>query len=80
MRPELTDDLYGDNNWFAAWAFWQFKYYGHKNVRLLNGGRKKWAAEGRPLVQDKPTYPETRYQAQEPNEHLRAYRDQVFDR
>jgi len=80
ITPSTTVILYGDNNnWFAAWAFWQFKYYGHKDVRLLNGGRKKWVAEGRPLVQDIPSYTPTTYQTLEPDETLRAYRDQVFD-
>ena len=49
--------LYGDNNnWFAAWAFWQLKVYGHDDVRIMDGGRKKWLAEGRDLVTDKPSF------------------------
>ena len=80
VTPSTTVILYGDNNnWFAAWAFWQFKYYGHKDVRLLNGGRKKWAAEGRPLDKDVPQCQATRYEALDPDETIRAYRDQVFD-
>ena len=80
ITPSTTVILYGDNNnWFAAWALWQFKYYGHKDVRLLNGGRKKWVAEGRPLVQDIPAYAATRYEALQPDETVRAYRDQVFE-
>jgi thiosulfate/3-mercaptopyruvate sulfurtransferase len=80
ITPSTTVILYGDNNnWFAAWAFWQFKYYGHEDVRLLNGGRKKWAAEGRPLDQEVPHYPATRYEALGPDETVRAYRDQVFE-
>ena len=48
--------VYGDNNnWFACWAFWQLKYYGHKDVRVMNGGRKKWLEEKRPLATDKPS-------------------------
>src|SRR5712691_3067168 len=55
ITPETTVILYGDNNnWFAAWALWQFNYYGHKNVKLMNGGRKKWVVENRPLTQDAP--------------------------
>ena len=50
ISPDTTVVLYGDNNnWFAAWAFWQLKIYGHKDVRLLNGGRKKWLHEGREI-------------------------------
>jgi thiosulfate/3-mercaptopyruvate sulfurtransferase len=66
--------LYGDNNnWFAAWAFWQLKIYGHNDVRLMNGGRKKWIAEGRELVKDVPTYPNASYQAKSPDYSIRAY-------
>jgi thiosulfate/3-mercaptopyruvate sulfurtransferase len=80
ITPSTTVILYGDNNnWFAAWAFWQFKYYGHKDVKLLNGGRKKWVTEGRPLAQDVPSYAATNYEALQPDESLRAYRDQVFE-
>lgn len=62
IAPDTTIIIYGDNNnWFAAWAFWQLKIYGHKDVRLLNGGRKKWIAEGRELTQDVPSYPKTTY-------------------
>ncbi len=71
--------VYGDNNnWFAAWAFWQIAYYGHKNVRLMNGGRVKWVAENRPLTKDVPNYPSKAYTASGPNENIRAYRDQVL--
>ena len=71
--------VYGDNNnWFAAWAFWQITYYGHKNVRLMNGGRVKWVAENRPLTTDVPNYPSKAYTASGPNENIRAYRDQVL--
>jgi thiosulfate/3-mercaptopyruvate sulfurtransferase len=62
IAPDTTIVLYGDNNnWFAAWAFWQLKIYGHKDVRLLNGGRKKWIAEGRELSKDVPSYAQSRY-------------------
>jgi thiosulfate/3-mercaptopyruvate sulfurtransferase len=71
--------LYGDNNnWFAAWAFWQLKYYGHSDVRLMNGGRAKWEAEGRPLTTDAPSHAATAYTASEGDQSIRAYRDQVL--
>ncbi|HEX8918855.1 MAG TPA: sulfurtransferase [Chloroflexota bacterium] len=70
--------LYGDNNnWFAAFAYWLFKLYGHQNVYLLNGGRKKWQDDGRELVTDTPQTPSASYTAGEPNTNLRALRDQV---
>ena len=72
--------LYGDNNnWFAAWALWQLKMYGHKDVRIMNGGRKKWLAEGRPLTKDAPAPKPKTYKAAERNESLRAYLRQVQD-
>ncbi len=71
--------LYGDNNnWFAAWAFWQLKYYGHNNVRMMNGGRAKWEAEGRPLTTDVPSPAAASYTASEGEQSIRAYRDQVL--
>src|SRR5262245_41753450 len=64
IANDTTVILYGDNNnWFAAWAFWQMKMYGHGDVRLMNGGRKKWIAEGRPLDTDLSTHAPTRYTA-----------------
>jgi thiosulfate/3-mercaptopyruvate sulfurtransferase len=79
ISPDTTVILYGDNNnWFAAWAFWQFKYYGHKDVRLMNGGRKKWVLENRPLTSDKIAVVRTSYQAKNPDNSLRAFRDQVM--
>ena len=76
---DTTVVLYGDNNnWFAAWAFWQLKYYGHADVRLMNGGRVKWEAEGRPLTADAPSYPAASYAAGEGDQSIRAYRDQVL--
>jgi thiosulfate/3-mercaptopyruvate sulfurtransferase len=78
IGPDTTIVLYGDNNnWFAAWAFWQLKIYGHKNVRILNGGRKKWLAESRELTQEAPWYPAAQYRAQEPDLSLRAFLPQV---
>lgn len=80
VKPETTIILYGDsNNWFAAWAFWQLKVYGHKDVRILNGGRKKWVADGRELAQEVPSYPQTEYKAKEPDLSLRAFLPQVQD-
>jgi thiosulfate/3-mercaptopyruvate sulfurtransferase len=71
--------LYGDNNnWFAAYAFWQLKYYGHKDVRLINGGRKKWLEEKRALVTDVPKYAAAHYKASGPDESIRARKEQVF--
>ncbi len=69
--------LYGENNWFAAWAFWQLKIYGHKDVRLMNGGRKKWIEQGRELTTEVPPMSRTDYTAQEPDESLRAYLPEV---
>jgi thiosulfate/3-mercaptopyruvate sulfurtransferase len=65
----------GNNNWFAAYAYWQFKLYGHADVRLLDGGRKKWELDGRELVKDLPERPATNYVAQTPDLSIRAFRD-----
>ena len=71
--------LYGDNNnWFACWAFWQLKYYGHNDVKVMNGGRAKWTAENRPLTTDVPNQAAKTYRASEPDQSLRALRDQVL--
>jgi len=67
----------GNNNWFAAYAYWQFKLYGHADVRLIDGGRKKWELDGRELVKDVTERPTTSYQAQEPDLAIRAFRDEV---
>ena len=70
--------IYGDNNnWFAAWALWQMKMYGHKDVRLMNGGRKKWLAEGRELSKDVPKPSRANYKATGPDNTLRAFLPQV---
>jgi len=70
--------LYGDNNnWFACWAFWQLKIYGHEDVRLMNGGRKKWLAEGRELSRDLPTHPKRTYRAKPPDLSLRSFLREV---
>ena len=72
--------LYGDNNnWFAAWAFWQLKYYGHGDARLMNGGRAKWESENRPLTTATASPAAKSYTASEPDEGIRAYRDYVLD-
>jgi thiosulfate/3-mercaptopyruvate sulfurtransferase len=71
---DTTVVLYGDNNnWFAAWALWQMKLYGHKDVRLMNGGRRKWLEEGRELSTDRPAVAPMRYRASGPDLALRAY-------
>jgi len=71
--------FYGDNNnWFATFAFWLLKLYGHADVRMMNGGRKKWMDEGRPLTMTVPTVMPTTYHAQEPDQNIRALRDQVL--
>jgi thiosulfate/3-mercaptopyruvate sulfurtransferase len=73
--------LYGDNNnWFAAWAFWQMKYYGHDDVKLMNGGRAKWEAEGKPLTTAAANHGSKSYTAKAANEDIRAYRDQVLSK
>ncbi|HVR73032.1 MAG TPA: sulfurtransferase [Planctomycetota bacterium] len=74
ITPETTIVLFGDNNnWFAAWAFWQLKIYGHKDVRIMNGGRKKWLEEGRELTKERPTPRPAQYSAKEPDFSLRSY-------
>lgn len=74
IAPETEVVLYGDfNNWFAAFAFWVFKYYGHQNVRIMNGGRKKWEIEGRPYATGEPGVEPVGYTAPPPDEGLRAY-------
>ncbi len=67
----------GNNNWFAAYAYWQFKYYGHEDVKLLDGGRKKWELDGRELVKDVPERAKTSYSAKTPDASIRAFRDEV---
>jgi thiosulfate/3-mercaptopyruvate sulfurtransferase len=75
---ETTIILYGDkNNWFAAYAYWYVRTYGHQDVRILNGGRQKWIDEGRELTTDVPSRPAASYKARERDESIRAYRDQV---
>jgi thiosulfate/3-mercaptopyruvate sulfurtransferase len=75
---KTTIVLYGDNNnWFAAWAFWQLKMYGHQDVRIMDGGRKKWLAESRDLEAARPSFPAATYKAGTPDQSLRAYLPEV---
>jgi thiosulfate/3-mercaptopyruvate sulfurtransferase len=67
----------GNNNWFAAYAYWYFKLYGHHNVKLLDGGRKKWELDSRELVTEVPERPATQYTAQDQDSSIRAFRDEV---
>ncbi|BCB80202.1 sulfurtransferase [Phytohabitans flavus] len=67
----------GNNNWFAAYAYWYFKLYGHGDVKLLDGGRKKWELDARTLTKDPVSRPATQYTAQEPDLSIRAFRDEV---
>jgi thiosulfate/3-mercaptopyruvate sulfurtransferase len=69
----------GNNNWFAAYAYWYFKLYGHGDVRLLNGGRKKWELDARELTTETVTRPATSYTASEPDLAIRAFRDEVVE-
>lgn len=81
ITPETHVVLYGDNNnWFAAYAFWLFKLYGHEYVSLMNGGRKKWLAEEREITTDVPNYAKTTYKVSKVNSDLRADRDFVKTR
>jgi thiosulfate/3-mercaptopyruvate sulfurtransferase len=79
VSNDTTVVLYGDNNnWFAAWALWILKYYGHNDVRLLDGGRVKWLADKREISTEVPSYARTNYKAGEPNNDIRAFRDQIL--
>jgi len=81
VTSDTTIVVYGDNNnWFAAWFFWLLKYYGHKDVKLVNGGRAKWVAEGRPLVTERPSFQRAEYRAQRPDGSVRALRDYVLEK
>jgi thiosulfate/3-mercaptopyruvate sulfurtransferase len=79
ITPDTNIVLYGDNNnWFAAYAYWALKYYGHDKVQLIDGGRVKWEKEGRAYTTDVPTYPATHYHFKgSANEAIRAYKDHV---
>ena len=77
---DTTVIVYGDNsNWFAAYALWVLKYYGFENVKLMNGGRKKWIDEGRDITGDIPGYPKTSISVPGPRDEIRALRGEVFE-
>jgi thiosulfate/3-mercaptopyruvate sulfurtransferase len=79
ISNDHTIVLYGDrNNWFAAYTYWYLKYYGHDNVKLMNGPREKWISEGRPTSTEVPSYEHQTFSAQEGDEAIRAYRDEVL--
>ena len=79
ISNDTTVLLYGDNNnWFAAYALWQLKYYGHKDARLINGGRKKWLEEKRPMTTEASKVTPASYQASGPDESVRARKEDVF--
>jgi thiosulfate/3-mercaptopyruvate sulfurtransferase len=79
VSNDTTIILYGDNNnWFAAYALWQLKYYGHKDVRLMNGGRKKWIEEKRPLGTEPANVAPATYRAAGPDESIRARKEEIF--
>lgn len=80
IANDTTVVFYGDkNNWWATYAFWVFKLFGHEKCLIMNGGRQKWIAENRPLTKDVPSYPRTNYVAQERDDtKIRAFRDQVM--
>ena len=69
----------GNNNWFAAYAYWYFKLYGHSDVKLVDGGRKKWELDSRPLSSEPVSRPATQYQATDQDKDIRAFRDEVVD-
>ncbi len=80
VTPDTILVFYGDkNNWWATYAFWVFQLFGHRNARVMDGGRVKWEKEGRPLIRDRVQYPPLHYQASERDDsQLRAFRDQVL--
>lgn len=81
IGPDTLVLLYGDNhNWFAAWAYWQLRLYGHTRVRLVDGGRKYWLDNGYPLTTEVPRYPATDYDLPEADWSLRAFRDDILPR
>ncbi len=79
ISNDTTVVFYGDkNNWFACYSFWLFEYFGHRNLKIMNGGRALWEKESRPLVRDIPSFPASRYTASPVNMNIRAFRDEVF--
>jgi thiosulfate/3-mercaptopyruvate sulfurtransferase len=80
IRNEDTVVFYGDaNNWFAAWAFWQFKYHGHQDARLMNGGRTRWERDGRPWSTEPPSVKRSEYKIPPSDESIRAYRNEIME-
>jgi thiosulfate/3-mercaptopyruvate sulfurtransferase len=78
VNNETTLIFYGDfNNWFAAFAFWVFKYYGFKDVRIMNGGRKKWLEEDRDISKDVPSHPKGNFKASEPDKNIRIFLNEL---
>jgi len=76
---DTTVVFYGDkNNWWAAYAYWVFKLLGHENLKIMNGGRKKWIDEGRPVTREATTYPPTTYNVKQTHQEIRAFRDDVL--
>jgi len=79
IGDDTTVVFYGDkNNWWAAYAYWFFKYMGHDHLKIMDGGRKKWEAEGRPLTREVPSYPPAKWTTRSIREELRAFRDDVL--
>ena len=80
ISNDHTVVLYGDrNNWFAAYTYWYFRYYGHNDVKLMNGPREKWIEEGRETTSDVPSYEAATFTTKEPDESIRAYREEVTE-
>jgi len=80
ISNDHTIVLYGDrNNWFAAYTYWYFLYYGHDKVKLMNGPREKWISEDRETTTEVPSHPEATFEARDPNDAIRARRDEVHD-
>jgi thiosulfate/3-mercaptopyruvate sulfurtransferase len=79
IANDTTVVFYGDrNNWYACYSFWLFTYYGHQNMKVMNGGRQKWIDEGRELTRAVPSLPATTYKASTPSASIRAFRDEVM--
>ncbi len=79
IANDTTVVFYGDkNNWYACYTFWLFKYYGHDDCRIMDGGRTKWEGEGRAYTREIPSYPPTTYTAKDPDPSIRAFRDDVL--
>ena len=80
ISNDTTIILYGDkNNWYACYSFWLFTMFGHKHIKIMNGGRQKWEAEGRPFTKDVPHFAATTYHAQPMDESIRAFREDVMN-